>query len=76
MLSGIIELPWFVLALAIGMVVVFWYRPEPTVIVKQPTPYNVDHTTYRDAAGHCYRYAASPTHCPASGTVKFDLVGE
>lgn len=74
MLPNIIQPIWFFLALGVGIAIAMWYRPDTTVVVKQPTPYNVDHTVFKDTAGSCYRYDALSVQCPASGAKKFTLL--
>jgi hypothetical protein len=53
---------------------VLWVKPERTVIVKHPTPFNCDSVEHRSAAGECYKYVATKlATCPATGTVKYEL---
>lgn len=56
---------YFFGALVAGIVFCMWYKPEPTVIVKYPTPFNTGNVTYKDKAGNCYEYRSSQISCPA-----------
>ncbi len=55
---------WFFGAFFIGILIAFVHKPDPTVIVKHPTPYNVDEVTYKDKAENCYAYKATSVECP------------
>lgn len=74
MLSEFIQPAWFFGALAVGILIALWYKPEMTVVVKHPTPYNVHNTTFQDNTGSCYRYNAAKVTCPATGAHKYKLV--
>ena len=58
---------YFFMALVVGIIVSFVYKPEDVVIVKHPTPYNSE-TTYKHASGDCYRYRSKPVTCTADAT--------
>lgn len=57
--------PFFLLAsFALGILFVYLSAPEPTVVIKFPTPYNVNRIVYKDKADNCYKYKADEVDCP------------
>ena len=52
---------YFFIALIVGIIFSVLYTPEPTIIIKYPTPYN--NITYKDDAGICYKYKPNVTTC-------------
>ena len=67
---------YFFGAFIIGLLYTFMTSPAATVVIKHPTPYNLESTTYRDKQLNCYRYKSSKISCPVdqSGIVKYDFV--
>ncbi len=63
MISKIIP-KYFFGALFIGLMIGYMTTPEPTVIIKYPTPFNVGRITYKDDAGVCYKYKMEKQICP------------
>lgn len=55
----------FLLALGIGMFFVYISHPEPTIIIKHPTPENAGKIIYQDDAESCYKYKALEVECPS-----------
>ena len=55
---------YFLLALFIGMLIVYTTVPAPDVIIMYPTPENAGKIVYQDAANNCYKYIANPIDCP------------
>jgi len=60
---------WFIIFFCLGMFFVYISTPSPDIIVKYPTPDQVDQLTYKDAAGMCYKYKAEEVVCPADPKV-------
>lgn len=60
---------YFFLAFAIGLLCVYVVTPPPKVVMKFPSPYNVDHTVYKDANDQCYKYKAEKSECPRDKTL-------
>ena len=56
----------FLIAFGIGMLCVYVMHCEPKVIIKYPTPDNVDSTIYTDDNDNCYKYKAEEVKCPAN----------
>lgn len=76
LLAQIILPQYFLAALVLGTLWSLWHRPEPTVLVKHPTPFNSQEVTYKDGAGNCYRYEPRQRQCPADpkAAKRFTLV--
>lgn len=55
-------------ALFLGIFFSYITAPEPTVIIKYPTPYNFDKVTYKDKSGVCYKYKMNKVYCPTDDT--------
>ena len=60
----------FLIAFSIGLLYAYISAPEPTVVVKYPTPENAGKITYRDDADVCYRYKVVETTCPVKDMIK------
>ena len=76
---GVTELilpEYFFGAFVIGLIYTFLTSPAATVVMKHPTPFNLETTTYQDKQSNCYRYKSSKISCPAnqSGIIKYDFV--
>jgi len=54
---------YFVLGLFIGFMMVYILAPPPKVIIKHPTPKNINKTTYVDGNNVCYRYKKVKVSC-------------
>jgi len=55
---------YFFASLFIGLLIGYMTTPEPTIIIKYPTPYNVGQITYKDDADVCYKYRMEKQTCP------------
>ena len=55
----------FIISLCIGLIYTYFVVPEPEIIIKYPTPFNVSKTEYVDNAGTCFKYAIEKAVCPA-----------
>lgn len=66
---------YFFGAVVVGVLFCIWHKPEPTVIVKHPTPYNAGNVVYKDKASNCYEYQSRQVDCPADKTIikQFEL---
>ena len=53
----------FIIGVSIGIFVLYIYKPPPNIIIKHPTPENVDNTIYRNKDGGCYKYKAKEVPC-------------
>jgi hypothetical protein len=60
-----INLPVFIISLAIGLFFVYIYQSERRVIYVYPKPDNVDYIQYKDAAGTCFKAKQESVKCSA-----------
>jgi hypothetical protein len=54
----------FFIAFAIGIFLVYIYSPAKKIIIKWPTPENIEKTVYKDHSDSCYKYKANEVSCP------------
>jgi|APCry1669189241_1035207.scaffolds.fasta_scaffold142143_1 hypothetical protein len=54
----------FMVALCVGLIYTYVVTPHPQVIIKYPTPFNLNQIKYEDSAGTCYQYRIKETSCP------------
>jgi hypothetical protein len=61
----------FLVGIAAGLFLVFFYKVEPTYSYKYPHPSNVDGRVYKDKNGVCYKYNSKEVNCDSNeGTLK------
>ncbi len=61
----------FLVGLAIGLFVFYFYTPPPLTVYEYPHPQNVKERVYRDNNGVCYKYSSTKVDCDANeGTLK------
>jgi hypothetical protein len=65
MLEKYINTTVFVTAFAIGVIIVYFTNPEPTIVYRFPNPKNAGKLTYQDKNKNCYKYEASEVKCPS-----------
>jgi hypothetical protein len=53
----------FILAFMVGIFYVYVDTPKPKMIIKYPTPYNVDKMVYRGLNEECFKYKAKEVKC-------------
>ena len=61
-----ISIPVFIISLAIGLLLVYLFNPDPTVIYVYPTPDNADQVLYKDSTNTCHQFDANETECPSN----------
>ena len=59
-----INIPIFIISLAVGLFFVYITNPDPKVIVVYPTPNNIDKIQYVDKADNCFSYEKQKVTCP------------
>ncbi len=59
-----IELFYFIISFALGMLISYSTSVPPKIVYKYPTPYNVGEITYKDKANTCYKYKVEKNICP------------
>ena len=68
MLNKYINFKLFIISLAIGLLGVYLYQPEPTIVYVYPTPNNVSKLQLKDNANNCFKFNAIQTTCPSDKT--------
>ena len=63
----------FLLAFALGGIMVYFTAAATTTVIVYPTPDNAGQVEYKDKAGNCYRYSSKKIKCPAKGARKIPL---
>jgi hypothetical protein len=63
-----INIPVFVVSLAIGLFFVYIYNPDKRKIYIYPTPDNVDTVQYKDSADTCFEFKQTHTKCPTKSS--------
>jgi len=59
-----IDLKWFFLSLAFGLLIVYCTTPSPELIIKYPTPENASTTIFNDDSDNCYKFTTNEIKCP------------
>jgi hypothetical protein len=60
-----VNVPVFIISLAVGLFFVYIYQADRKVIYVYPKPDNVDVIQYKDATGTCYQAKQEQTKCTA-----------
>jgi hypothetical protein len=53
----------FVFGIAVGFLVVFYYKPSALIVHEYPHPENVKDRVYKDTNGVCYKYDSKEVDC-------------
>ena len=53
----------FIIAFGVGILYVYLSAPKPKIIIKYPTPYNVNKVVYKNENDICYKYNAEEIMC-------------
>lgn len=59
-----LDIPTFIISLAVGLFLVYISNPNPTVIKVYPTPENKETIQYVDKADNCYTFKPTEIKCP------------
>jgi hypothetical protein len=59
-----INIPVFIISLAIGLFMIYVYMPGQRKIMVYPTPDNIDTIQYKDATGTCFAVKSEMIDCP------------
>ena len=54
----------FLFSLCLGLFFCYIFTPEPSIVIKYPTPENTSDVVYVDKANNCYKYKATEVECP------------
>ena len=63
-LFNLINLPIFIISLAIGIFVTYITIPATQRIVVYPNPDNIDKILYQDRADNCFKFSSKEVKCP------------
>lgn len=58
-----LNLQYFLISFAVGMLLVYVAVPKPKIIVKFPNPNNAEKTLYKDDNEQCYKYKVETVPC-------------
>jgi hypothetical protein len=58
---------YLVASFAVGLAIMMLTVPKPRVVVKFPSPDNVDTHVYKGSDNTCYKIAADEEECPSDG---------
>lgn len=61
-----INIPVFIISLAIGLFIVYLSMADSRKIIVYPTPENVGLIQYRDSAGNCFEVKPTEKQCPTN----------
>ena len=64
MLRNFINIPVFLFSLALGILFVYLFQPELSVIYVYPTPDNQDKILYKDKTDNCFKFNSEQVKCP------------
>lgn len=64
-----INLPIFIISLAVGLFFVYITNPDPRIILVYPTPNNIDKIQYVDKADNCFTYTTEKVQCPKDNSM-------
>lgn len=71
MILKFLNVPVFLLSLALGLFFVYIYVPDSRTIFVYPTPNNTDLVQYEDTVGNCFYYQQEKVACPKdTGEIK------
>ena len=54
---------YFIISLCIGLGIVYIFSNQPKIIMKYPTPFNIENTIYKDNNDVCYKYESKEVSC-------------
>ena len=63
-----INIPVFIISLAIGIFLVYVGNPRPSVIYVYPTPDNIGSIQFKDKSDTCYGFRSKEVTCPKNQT--------
>ena len=59
-----INVPVFIVSLAIGLFLAYITSPTPDIIYVYPTPENLDKIRYKDKSDTCFSFLSNEVKCP------------
>lgn len=64
MIMKYINIPVFLVSLAIGLFFVYTSVPQPNIITIHPTPDKLNKLQFKDKADNCYEFTKTEVECP------------
>lgn len=64
---------YFIVSLCIGILIVYIFSNQPKVIMKYPTPFNIENTIYKDNNDVCYKYESKTVSCENKDITNLEL---
>ena len=61
-----LNIPLFIISLAIGFFFVYIYNPDKKIIYVYPTPDNVNKIQYVDKSDNCFSFKQTEVTCPTN----------
>lgn len=56
----------FLIGLVVGIIGIYYVKPEAVVSIQYPTPEKATSSIYRDKNGVCYKYETKKVNCDAN----------
>tara|TARA_Y100001970_G_C13869806_1_gene668438 strand:- start:196 stop:429 length:234 start_codon:yes stop_codon:yes gene_type:complete len=63
-----INVPIFIISLAVGFFFTYVTAPTPQAILVYPTPDNIQHIQYKDQSDGCFGFTSKEIACPKDKT--------
>ena len=63
MIGKFIDIKVFLISLAFGLLFVYLYQPNKTVVYVYPTPDNIDTMYFKDKADNCFKFEKDEVSC-------------
>ena len=63
MIGKFIDIKIFLISLALGLLFVYLYQPNKTVVYVYPTPDNIDTMYFKDKADNCFKFEKEEVQC-------------
>ena len=73
MLGKFVDIKVFIISLAIGLLMVYLYHPQPTIVYVYPTPDNINKILFKDKANNCYKFTKNEVSCSGKNTKEIPL---
>ena len=64
---------YFLVALFVGLLIVYTTTPHPDIVIKYPTPDNSSTLVFEDDSDNCYKFNTEQVSCPANKKETFDI---
>ena len=65
MFSKYINIPVFLISLSVGLLLIYLFQPDLSVIYVYPTPNNQDKIQYKDKVDNCFKFNSEEVDCPS-----------